>query len=98
MSTERVVLPIRGLDCAGCVAGLEQVLRQEEGVIWAIVNFAASEVALVIDPAILNLAKLAQTVRGLGYELILATEQGSPLHTKLTGRRDRHDRGAWRPL
>ena len=83
MSTERVTIPIRGLAGAGGVARTEEVMREQDGVIWATINFAAQEVLVVYDPTTFDVAKLMKAVHELGYELSLGVEQVATLKTRL---------------
>ncbi len=71
MVTQRMTIPIRGMTSAECVSRVEQALRQQAGVIWASVNFAAGEVTLIYDPATFRLPKLGEVVRELGYDISL---------------------------
>jgi copper chaperone CopZ len=87
MSTERVTIPIEGLACAGCVADVEKTMREQQGVIWATINFAAQEVQIVYDPTQFDVVKLVKAVQKLGYELSLGVEQITSLKTRLPIRR-----------
>lgn len=61
-------IPIRGLQDAGKAISLEKALRQQEGVIWATVNFAAQEVILFYHPPSFRLHRILQVVRSQGCE------------------------------
>ncbi len=87
MSTERITIPIRGLAGAGCVARTEEVMRAQDGVIWATINFAAQEVLVMYDPTTFDVVKLMKAVHELGYELSLGLEQVATLKTRLPIRR-----------
>lgn len=95
MSTERLTLPIRGLTCACCVAQVEQEMRQQEGVIWATINFAAGEAIVVYDSATFDLARLSQAVSRLGYEVVLGPSQLLDLKVTLPVRRHLPQTGLW---
>jgi len=95
MSTERLTLPIRGLACAGCVARVEQTMRQQKGVIWATINFAAEEASVVYDSATFDVARLIQAVSRLGYEVVLGTSQLLELKATLPVRRHLLQTGSW---
>lgn len=95
MSTERLTLPLRGLTCAGCVARVEQAMRQQEGVIWATINFAGEEAIVVYDSATFDVAKLTQAVSRLGYEVVLGTSQLLELKATLPVRRHLLQTGLW---
>lgn len=87
MASERVTVGIRGMTCAACVAHTEQVMREQDGVIWAAVNFAAQEVLIVYDPTACNASKLVDAVRDLGYELNLGAERLKSSKYRLPSRR-----------
>ncbi len=87
MRTERITIPIQGLTCAGCVADAEKIMREQQGVIWATINFAAQEVLIVYDPVQFDVVKLVKAVQKSGYELELGLEQLISLKTKLPIRR-----------
>jgi P-type Cu+ transporter len=95
MSTERLTLPIRGLTCACCVARVEQAMRQQEGVIWATINFAAEETTIVYDSATFDVARLTQAVGRLGYEVVLGPSQLLELRATLPVRRHLLQTGSW---
>jgi P-type Cu+ transporter len=71
MCTQKLVLPIRGLDCAARVPGIEHTLRRIEGVIWATVNFAASEAVILYDQSTCIATKLVLAMHTLGYDVDL---------------------------
>ncbi len=87
MRTERITIPIQGLNCAGCVADVENTMREQEGVIWATINFAAQDALIVYDPTQFDVVKLVMAVQKLGYELSLGVEQITSLKTRLPIRR-----------
>ena len=95
MSTERLTLPIRGLTCACCVARVEQTMRQQEGVIWATINFAAEEASVVYDSGAFDVARLTQAVSQLGYEVVLGPSQLLDLKVTLPVRRHLLQTGVW---
>jgi len=95
MSKERLTLSIRGLTCACCVARAEGAIRQQEGVIWATINFAAEEVTVVYDSATFDVARLAQAVSRLGYEVVLDASMLPDLKATLPVRRHLLQTGAW---
>ncbi|MEW6033106.1 MAG: heavy metal translocating P-type ATPase [Bacillota bacterium] len=65
-------LPVRGMTCAACVRRLETGLRAADGVLSASVNFAAERVRLEYDPERTGPERLAELIRSIGYEPILA--------------------------
>jgi copper chaperone CopZ len=53
------------------VCELERVMGEQEGIIWATVNFAAGEANIVYDPGSFDLASLAKVVNEQGYAVVL---------------------------
>ena len=71
MTRERHDLPVTGMTCAGCVAGVERALASTPGVDRAVVNLATERATVVLDPGVVSLRQLAESVRSAGYGLIL---------------------------
>ena len=95
MSTERLTLSVSGLTCASSVAQIEQMMRQQEGVIWATINFAAEETTVVYDSATFDVARLTQAVGRLGCKVVLGTSQLHELRATLPVRRHLLQTGLW---
>lgn len=81
----RLKVPIYNLTCAGCVHHVEQVMRQQDGVVWATVNFAASEAIVIYDPSAFRPSRFIQTIKQLGYQVGLGEEPAIQLYTKCKG-------------
>lgn len=71
MTHERHDLPVTGMTCAGCVASVERALAATPGVERALVNLATEKATIVLDPGVVSLAQLAESLRHAGYGLIL---------------------------
>jgi P-type Cu+ transporter len=65
--TERVSLPITGMNCAACAARIEKTLKGAAGVRQANVNFAAHQATVEYDPARTDTQSLVEVVREAGY-------------------------------
>ncbi len=90
---EKVMLNVRGMTCAACVARVEKSLRRVEGVKEAAVNLAAERAAVVYDPAQATVEDLLQAVRRLGYEAELpAPEAGEDAGREVRQREIRRQR------
>ena len=63
-----------GMSCAGCAANIQQALSERKGVIEARVNFAASDVIVDYNPALVSDQDLQKTVQEAGYDLLLENE------------------------
>ena len=66
---EKLIVRIPDLTCASCVQKIEQVMRHQEGVIWAVVNFAAGQATILFDPAVFNHHRFVQAVNTLGFQI-----------------------------
>ena len=76
-TTERIDLPIGGMNCAGCAATIEKALRGLAGVESANVNFATARATVVFDPRTIGPADIEKTIVSAGYEVIHETgEEG----------------------
>jgi P-type Cu2+ transporter len=66
--------PLKGMSCAGCAQSIESALKSSEGVKEANVNFASNTVLVSYDSSVTDPEKLQKAVAGIGYELIIPTE------------------------
>lgn len=67
---EALHLPIAGMRCAGCVAGVEKALRGVPGVRSVAVNLAAGSAAVVVEGGMRPpVAQLVEAVAGAGFEV-----------------------------
>ena len=64
---ERARIRITGMTCTTCAATIEKGLAETHGVGRANVNFASEEASLEYDPTKVDLAKIRDTISGLGY-------------------------------
>jgi cation transport ATPase len=80
-----MIVPIRGMMCAGCVSRIEETLRRQNGVIWATVNYAAEEATIIADPSVMGLNKLANLIQALGFEVPLPQNEPPALFSRIAG-------------
>jgi P-type Cu+ transporter len=74
--TTRVELPVTGMTCANCAAGIERVLnRKVPGVVSASVNFASETATVEFLPTVTGLDRIAAAVEKAGYGVILPREE-----------------------
>ncbi|MEE9146017.1 MAG: heavy metal translocating P-type ATPase, partial [Candidatus Tectomicrobia bacterium] len=71
MATQRLDLPIGGMNCAGCAARIETELQSLPGVEEAQVNFATEKATLHYDPATLSVGQITTKVSDIGYQVRL---------------------------
>ncbi len=71
--TERVDLPVTGMTCSACAARIERTLGKEEGVEEAAVNLATERATVRFNPAVTDVGRIVDAIRGAGYDAILPT-------------------------
>src|SRR3954469_16739062 len=69
--TVKKTFPVLEMTCAACAVSVESMLRSAGGGIDAGVNFANQSAWVQYDPAIATPATLQQTVRSIGYDLVI---------------------------
>ncbi|POR03928.1 ATPase [Alkalispirochaeta sphaeroplastigenens] len=75
---ETITLPVKGMSCASCAAGVEGTLRKRPGVRQATVNFAAEKASFSFDPREVSLEDLAREIHQAGFELVIDDGERSP--------------------
>lgn len=66
--------PVLEMTCAACAVSVESMLQSVEGVKKAAVNFANQDAWVEYDPAIATPTMLQNTVRSIGYDLVIEKE------------------------
>ncbi len=62
------------MTCASCAVSVESIVKAQDGVIFAAVNFASSTVLIEYLPNIISSEDLRRAVQSIGYDLIIDTE------------------------
>lgn len=70
----REIYPVLEMTCAACAVSVESMLKSVEGVKDAGVNFANQDAWVEYDPSIATPEKLQETVRSIGYDIIIEKE------------------------
>jgi Cu+-exporting ATPase len=70
MAAEKIVLPIKGMTCASCVAHVEHGLKETTGVENAVVNLATERATVLYDPARATLPDMVWHVQDVGYDVL----------------------------
>lgn len=73
MATQQIVLPIKGMTCASCVAHVEHGLQETAGVKKAVVNLATERATVQYDPAQATLPDMLWHVQDVGYDVLTDT-------------------------
>lgn len=74
--------PVTGMTCAACASSVESILKHNEGVYNASVNFANSSVLVEYDNE-LSPNDLQNALRAVGYDLIVDVENPSEVKQEL---------------
>ena len=76
-ATQKATLPIEGMGCGGCAAGIERMFTQAPGVQSASVSFSRGEAVVVYDPARTRRAALVTLLVEAGYRVPEASPSGT---------------------
>lgn len=66
--------PVLGMTCASCAGSAESIVKYQEGVVNASVNFATGNLIVEYLPNMTNAVKLQKAVQGVGYDLLIEDE------------------------
>jgi Cu2+-exporting ATPase len=66
--------PVTGLSCASCAISVESMLKAQEGVIDAAVNFANSTAWVEYLPGKASLTNFKSVIQSIGYDLLIEDE------------------------
>ncbi len=67
LATEKIVLPVQGMDCPDCARTIERGVGGLAGVEHAAVNFASAQLHVSYAPAQVEVVDISRRVRELGY-------------------------------
>ena len=65
----QIILPVKGMSCAGCASRVERTLKEATGVYEANVNLPLERADIAFSAQETNAAALAEIVRGAGFEV-----------------------------
>jgi len=74
-------LPVLNMSCAACANSSQNILRRQEGVIYADVNFANGTGTIEYDKDVTDPEKLKQALQAAGYDLMI--EEDNNIQNKL---------------
>lgn len=72
----KITFTITGMSCASCAARIEKDLAGRNGVQNVAVNFAAAELTVSHDPAVISREQIAGLVEALGYGVVRPEPDG----------------------
>lgn len=68
----QVILPVKGMTCANCVATIERNLRKLDGVVESSVNLSSERATVGYDPQRVNIEEFISRIRKAGYDVAQA--------------------------
>jgi copper chaperone CopZ len=83
--TQQLTLPIRGMTCMGCAAGVQQALGDLPGVHKAEVNLQDEQAQVTYDPTQVGPSQMAGAVAEAGYAVDQDTPAGAPQQSSVKG-------------
>ena len=73
--TVQQTCPVLEMTCASCANSAESIVKAQEGVVSATVNYATGNLSVEYLPAVTNANKLQKAVQSKGYDLLLESEE-----------------------
>ena len=70
VSISRILLPVKGMSCAACVANVQEALSSLPGVLSASVNFATEKATVEYFPSQVGIRDFRNVIKDAGYELV----------------------------
>ncbi|MHA4843599.1 heavy metal translocating P-type ATPase [Flavitalea antarctica] len=80
--TVKETFPVLEMTCAACAVSVESMLKSREGVKDAGVNFANQSTWIEYDPSTVTKTELQNTVRSIGYDLVIDAENSEQIQAE----------------
>jgi Cu+-exporting ATPase len=74
IGAQKIDFAVRGMTCAACVSAVEKALRQQDGVIDAVVNLASEKATVQYLPTVTGFEDFARVIHDAGYKAEKITE------------------------
>ena len=68
--------PVLNMSCASCAISVESMVKAQNGVVNASVNFAAATLLVEYLPGLIQVADIRKAVQSIGYDLFLDAGPG----------------------
>ena len=75
IASEKHTYPVLQMSCASCAASIERILKHQEGVVDAAINFAAATVTVEFLPTLVQPVKLQKAVQDGGYDMVIESKK-----------------------
>ncbi len=72
---KQVILPIKGMTCANCVATIERNLKKLPGVDSAAVNLVTERATISFNPVEIKIDQIIDRIEAVGYGVVKATDE-----------------------
>jgi Cu2+-exporting ATPase len=69
--SEKQTFPVLQMSCASCAANIERILKMQDGVVDAAINFAAATVSVEFLPTLTQPSALKKAVQDGGYDMVI---------------------------
>ncbi|MBW2970361.1 heavy metal translocating P-type ATPase [Candidatus Woesearchaeota archaeon] len=67
--TEKLTVPVSGMNCASCVGSIESGLKKLPGIVNVSVNFASSKAYVDFNPSLVSESMIKMEIEKLGYKV-----------------------------
>lgn len=71
VTTVKKSFPVLQMTCASCSVSVESILKSQQGVINASVNYANAKVSIEFIPSLVQVESLRKAVQSIGYDLLI---------------------------
>ena len=71
VTTIKRTFPVMDMTCASCAVSVESILKSQQGVMGAAVNFATATVLVEYIPGVVEPIDLKNVVQSIGYDLLI---------------------------
>lgn len=71
-----LTLPVSGMSCAACASSVESMLKSQDGILQAEVNYATASVRVRFNPMQIGLHDMQTALKQIGYDLVAEEEGG----------------------
>lgn len=84
--TEKIIIPIGGMHCASCAAGIERAFKKNPGIFSADVNYAAGKAAVEYDTSRVKISDIHKIIKDAGYRSLSGERESEDLRRKEYGK------------
>ncbi|MDP1994727.1 MAG: cation transporter, partial [Ignavibacteria bacterium] len=69
MKNEKKIFPVSGMSCSACAVSVESMLKAQNGILSASVNYASNTVMVEFNPGLVSPQRMKEAVQSVGYDL-----------------------------